>query len=214
MIVTRGLCRSFGDVRAVDRVSFELPAGAAVAILGPSGCGKTTFLRLLAGLEVPDDGEVVLDGVTASRPGWVLGPHLRGMGVVFQEPALWPHLTVNQQVLFGLDGLRRDAALKRAEEVLEGVGVFALARRYPHQLSGGEARRVAVARALAPRPRRLLMDEPLGGLDEGTKASTLSFVKDAVTRSGASLVYVTHDEDEGKALADRVVLMSRGRFER
>ena len=212
MILATDLTKSFGGVQALRGVSLELASGGVVSIIGPSGCGKTTFLRLLAGLEEPDAGEIWLDGVIASRPGWVRPPHQRGIGFVFQESALWPHLTVAQNVLFGLGGLERRAARHRAEEVLGQVGLEQFWNRYPHQLSGGEGRRVALARALAPRPRRLLMDEPLSNLDEAARIALLEQIRKSVTREGASLVYVTHDLREAREVGGRCIRMRDGRF--
>ena len=161
MIEVRDLGKSFGNVRALNHLGFNVPDSDAVVILGPSGSGKTTLLRLVAGLEIPDHGEIFIDGELASEPGRVLSPHQRGIGFVFQAPALWPHMTVAKNILFGLNGMPKQEASNRLDELLVQTGLTGLEQRYPSQLSSGQARRVALARTLAPKPRCLLMDEPL-----------------------------------------------------
>jgi iron(III) transport system ATP-binding protein len=211
MIVVDGLTRRYGPVVALDGVTFEVPDEGVVTILGPSGSGKTTLLRLVAGLEAPEAGRIVADGRLLSAPGRVVAPHLRGMGLVPQSSALWPHMTVAQNVLFGLHGLPRSEARRRLEHLLERTGLTALAGRRPHQISGGEARRVALARALAPRPRCLLMDEPLTNLDGELRATLLALIRDLVCETRASLLYVTHQLDEAAALDGRVLRLRAGR---
>lgn len=151
MITLEQVSKFFGHIKAADRVSLKLGAAETLAILGPSGSGKSTLLRLIAGLEIPDEGRIYLDHTLASQPGWVLAPHRRGLGFMFQTPALWPHLTVAQNIRFGLYGQPPEAARTRLGEIMAQTRVSALANRYPAQLSGGEARRVALARTLAPR---------------------------------------------------------------
>jgi iron(III) transport system ATP-binding protein len=211
MIVVDGLTRRYGPVVALDGVTFEVPDEGVVTILGPSGSGKTTLLRLVAGLEAPEAGRIVADGRLLSAPDRVVAPHLRGMGLVPQSSALWPHMTVAQNVLFGLHGLPRSEARRRLEHLLERTGLTALAGRRPHQISGGEARRVALARALAPRPRCLLMDEPLTNLDGELRATLLALIRDLVCETRASLLYVTHQLDEAAALDGRVLRLRAGR---
>ena len=212
MIVVDRVTRSYGNFKAVAEVSFELLEGEAVVILGPSGSGKTTLLRLIAGLEVPDGGEIYINGNLVSRKGWVLPPHLRGIGFVFQTPALWPHMTVAQNILFGLHRLKRQEARARLQEVLEQTGLTELAGRYPDQISGGQARRAALARSIAPRPRYLLMDEPLTNLDAGTKQEMLALIKKAAGEAASSLVYVTHDVWEAEQVGQRKLVLERGRL--
>ncbi|NLE74041.1 MAG: ATP-binding cassette domain-containing protein [Actinobacteria bacterium] len=202
-----------GPVKAVDAVSLGLVSSARLAVLGPSGCGKTTLLRLIAGLEVPDAGEVLIRGKVVSRPGWALQPGWRGLGFVFQEPALWPHMTVAGNVLFGLHGLSRDVSRGRLGELMDLIGLQGLESRYPHQLSGGEARRVALARTLAPRPHCLLFDEPLTNLDPESKARMLDLIDRAAQLSGAAILYVTHERSEAEELGASVVWMEAGRLE-
>lgn len=208
MIVLRGLGKSFAGRPAVDGVSIQIQRGCPLVIEGPSGSGKTTLLRLIAGLEVPDAGEVELAGRTVSRPGWVLPPHLRGIGFVFQEPALWPHMTVAENIGFALDGSRRG----RVRELLELTGLTSVAGRRPREISGGEAARAALARALAPEPRYLLMDEPLSHLDPDLKRSHLELILRSAEAWQSCLVYVTHDAQEAAGVGGRKVRMSDGRL--
>ena len=208
MIELRELSKSFGGRRAVDGVSAEVLPGCPLVIEGPSGSGKTTLLRLIAGLEVPDAGEVALGGRTVSRPGWVLPPHRRDIGFVFQEPALWPHMSVAENIGFALEGSRRGRVL----DLLEQTGLTAVAGRRPREISGGEAARTALARALAPAPRYLLMDEPLSHLDPELKRSHLELILRAVNASPTCLVYVTHDAEEAASIGGRKVRMRHGRL--
>jgi len=212
MIEVKQLSKSFGQVRAVDEVTFDLPAGGSLVIVGPSGSGKTTLLRLIAGLEIPDRGEILINGALASQPGWAMAPHQRGIGFVFQTPCLWPHMTVAQNILFGLQNLPREVARRRLHELLEQTSLSGLEGRYPSQLSGGEARRVAVARTLAPRPRCLLMDEPLTNLDPDLRTKLLAVIKASVEQQGSCLLYVTHDRDEAACISDRNLTLRDGRL--
>jgi iron(III) transport system ATP-binding protein len=196
MIELREVKKAFGDVIAVEGLSLIAAKGSSTIIHGPSGSGKTTLLRLIAGLEMPDEGEIFIAGSPASRPGWVLAPHERNLGFLFQSPALWPHMTVAQNILFGLKNLPREAANERLDEVLRETSLQSLKPRYPSQLSGGEARRVSLARTLAPRPEYLLMDEPLVHLDHDLKADMIHWIKRTVIENEATMIYVTHDFDE------------------
>ena len=213
MISVRQVSKSFGDVIAVKQITFEISVGNRVAILGPSGSGKTTLLRLIAGLEVPDSGEIYIDGTLASTPKQMLEPHARGLGFVFQAPALWPHMTVAQNILFGLHDLSRDEAINRLNELLGLVSLQGFERRYPHQLSGGEARRVSLARTLAPRPRCLLMDEPLTNVDPDLKTKLLDCIRQAVEYTNAGLIYVTHDAGEAETMSECVFMLRNGCLE-
>ena len=215
VISVAGLTKSYpGNPHpAVFDLTFEVRDGETLAILGPSGCGKTTTLRLLAGFEVPDAGEVRIgDATVASRTRWT-PPEKRGVGMVFQQFALFPHLTVRENVTYGLSGLGRPEKERRAGEVLELVDMAAFGQRYPHGLSGGQQQRVALARALAPGPAVLLMDEPFGSLDSGLRSQMRREVKSILARSGATSIFVTHDQDEAFALADRVLVLHDGRGE-
>jgi ABC-type Fe3+/spermidine/putrescine transport system ATPase subunit len=213
MIVLNQVTKFYGDVKAVNRVSLEVPAMSSTVILGPSGTGKTTLLRLIAGLEIPDSGEIYIDGVLASRAGWAMAPYRRGLGFVFQTSALWPHMTVAQNILFGLHGIPSSEASRRLHELLENTSLTGLERRYPHQISGGEARRVALVRTLAPRPRALLMDEPLTNVDPELKLKLLAFIKQSVLDTKACLIYVTHDAGEAEQISGRVLTLRDGCLE-
>ena len=184
--------------------------GCPVALTGPSGSGKTTLLRLVSGLDMPDIGEVYLNGLLVSSPGYVLEPHKRDLGFMFQVPALWPHMTVAQNIIFGLDGKPKEEVKKRLHTLIAAVSLEGLERRYPHQLSEGQARRVSLARTLAPGPKYLLLDEPLGGLDAELKKSILSLIRSEVAGRCACLVYVTHDAAEAGEIASRVITMKNG----
>lgn len=214
MIVVNQVTKSYGDVKAIDRVSLGVSVAAPAVVFGPSGSGKTTLLRLIAGLEIPDGGEIYINGTLVSKAGWALAPHQRGLGFVFQTSALWPHMTVAQNILFGLHGIAKSQARNRLHELMEKTLLSGLERRYPHQISGGEARRVALARALAPQPRYLLMDEPLTNVDAELKGKLLSLIQEAVLHTKACLVYVTHDADEAEQVSERVLILTDGRLER
>jgi iron(III) transport system ATP-binding protein len=213
MIQMNQVAKSYQETKAVNQISFDVPAESSIVILGPSGSGKTTLLRLIAGLEMPDTGEIFLDGALASRAGWVMTPYQRRIGFVFQTSALWPHLTVAQNILFGLYDIPRKDANKRLHALLDKTSLIGLENRYPHQLSGGEARRVALARTLAPRPKRLLMDEPLTNVDPELKCKMLSLIKQSVIDAKACLIYVTHDAGEAAEISRRVLTMIEGRLE-
>ncbi len=215
VISLRGLTRRFpGAARAaVDGLSLALQPGEILALLGPSGCGKTTTLRLAAGFEPPDRGEIRIDGELVARAGWALPPERRRLGMVFQDLALFPHLTVAENIAFGLKGLGRAARAARVAELLALVELADYGARYPHQLSGGQQQRVALARALAPRPRALLMDEPFSTLDAATRAGVRGEVIDILRHESVAALLVTHDQDEALTVADRVAVMHHGRVE-
>jgi len=211
MISVRNLSKRYQGENALEEINFELAAGSRTAISGPSGSGKTTLLRLLAGLELPDQGEVHLDGILASRPGWTLAPHLRHIGMVFQSPALWPHMTLAENILFGIAGYAKSEAQIRLEELLASCALQGLENRYPDQISGGEARRAALARALAPHPDILLMDEPLTNLNPELKADLLALIHRA-TNEVVTLIYVTHERQEAEYLCQEIWALRRGKL--
>jgi iron(III) transport system ATP-binding protein len=198
---------------AVDALELELEKGEIVALLGPSGCGKTTTLRLIAGFERPDAGSVEIGGRVMADAQTFVPPEQRGVGVVFQECTLFPHLTVEQNILFGLRKLSARSRAQRLREMLEVVGMVSFARRYPHELSGGQQQRVALARALAPRPAVLLLDEPFSNLDAALRTQMLHEVHTILRELGTTAVFVTHDHEEAFMVADRVGVLNRGRLE-
>ena len=210
-IEVRGLNKRFGSFKAVDDVSFKVGSGELLALLGPSGSGKSTLLRLIAGLEVPDSGEVILTG-TASEG---LDARKRNVGFVFQHYALFKHMTVRQNIAFGLRvrGATKAEMAERTEELLGLVQLAGYGDRYPSQLSGGQRQRVAVARALAPRPRVLLLDEPFGALDAKVKAELRGWIRRLHDDSGITTVFVTHDQEEAMEVAKKIIILNRGRVE-
>lgn len=209
----RAVSRRFGTVAALDRVSLAIRAGETVALLGDSGCGKSTLLRAVAGLERPDSGEILLDGHLISGPAGHVPPEARGVGLMFQDYALFPHLTVAENVRFGLHRLAAGEAQAIAGARLEQVRLLGRAGSYPGMLSGGESQRVALARALAPGPRILLLDEPFSNLDRRTRDHVRADTLSVLRASGTTTLLVTHDAEEALALCDRIALMRAGRIE-
>ncbi|MBR9762691.1 MAG: ABC transporter ATP-binding protein [Rhodobacteraceae bacterium] len=210
----RDLRKRFGDHVAVDGISVDIPQGAFFTVLGPSGCGKSTLLRLIAGLEVPDDGEIALKDSLVSSAGRHVPPEDRDVGVVFQTYALWPHMDVTGNVAFPLEceGLSRAKARAAAAEHLETVSLTELADRRPAELSGGQRQRVALARCLAGGAGVVLMDEPLANLDPHLRHRMEEELSAFHDTSGATIVYITHDQREAMALATLVAVMDNGRF--
>ena len=206
-----GVTKRFGDVAAVDSIDLEVHKGEFLSLLGPSGCGKTTTLRLIAGFERPDEGEVRIAGEDVAR----LPPYKRDVNTVFQSYALFPHLTVAENVAYGLKqrGLGRSARRKRASEMLELVRLPDFGERKPKQLSGGQQQRVALARALVMSPKVLLLDEPLGALDLKVRRELQIELKRIQRELGITFVYVTHDQEEALAMSNRVAVMNAGRIE-
>jgi iron(III) transport system ATP-binding protein len=201
--------KSFDGSAALDEVSLELESGTMLAVLGPSGCGKTTALRLIAGFEQPDAGTVEVDGRRVASPTAMVPPERRRVGLVFQDLALFPHLSARANVAYGV---RRDPdhAL-RTDELLELVGLSGDGERMPHELSGGMQQRVAVARALAPRPDVLLLDEPFSSLDQAMRTQLRAEVRQILREAQQSAIFVTHDQGEALTVADKVAVMTRGR---
>jgi iron(III) transport system ATP-binding protein len=209
-LVVRDVKKSFGPVKALDGVGLSVASGTLTAVLGPSGCGKTTLLRAIAGFERLEGGEIMIGGRTLATPARHVAAHRRGVAVVPQEGALFPHLTVAGNVGYGLhrDARRGD----RINEVLALVGLEGYGDRMPHQLSGGQQQRVALARALAPRPRLVLLDEPFSSLDAGLRAELRDDVRAALLADKATAVLVTHDQGEALSVADSVAVMRQGRI--
>jgi iron(III) transport system ATP-binding protein len=206
-----GLVRAFDGRRVVDDVSFSIEAGQVTCLLGPSGCGKSTTLRMIAGVDRQDEGLIRADGEVLADAHRQVPPERRSIGLMFQDFALFPHLSVAENIAFGLGRHAPDRA-RRVEDLLARVSLSGFGEKYPHELSGGEQQRVALARALAPRPRILLMDEPFSGLDErlrdGIRDDTLALLKE----EGAAVLLVTHEPHEAMRMADEILLMRRGRI--
>jgi ABC-type Fe3+/spermidine/putrescine transport system ATPase subunit len=210
LLSVSGLYKSFSGVSAVDGVSFSAEPGELLCLLGPSGCGKTTMLRMLAGLEDPDAGTIEFDDRTMNG----LAPQQRGFGLMFQDLALFPHMDVFGNVAFGLRMQKLPSAQvqARVQKLLDLVELGGLASRKVHELSGGERQRVALARSLAPAPRLLMLDEPLGSLDRALRESLQNQVRRILKEVGVTSIYVTHDRDEAFTMADRLIFMNHGRI--
>jgi iron(III) transport system ATP-binding protein len=202
--------RRYAQTAALGGVSFEVAPGEIVCLLGHSGCGKTTLLRIAAGIEKPSSGRVLLDDVELSGPSRFVAPERRNIGLMFQEFALFPHLTNVQNVAFGLWSLPKAEALRIAHGALERVGLARYAQNYPNALSGGEQQRVALARAMAPRPAVLLMDEPFSGLDQHLRLSMQDETLTLLRETRATSIIVTHDPEEAMRLADRIAVIRAG----
>lgn len=205
-----GVDRHYGPVHAVRALDLDVARGEVVTVIGPSGCGKSTLLRLVAGLEQPDAGRITVGGVTVADGRAWSPPERRRVGMVFQDHALFPHLDVARNVSFGLDRLSRDERRRRVAEMLDLVGLEALAGRHPHELSGGEQQRVALARALAPRPGVVLLDEPFSSLDENLRTRVRADTLAVLRETGCAAVIVTHDQTEALSLGDRLAVMREG----
>jgi len=211
----RNLVKRFqGTARsAVNDISFEMSSGEILALVGPSGCGKTTTLRIIAGLERPDSGIVRLNGRVVASDSVFVPPEQRGVGMVFQDHALFPHLTVSENIAFGLRGKPAGEIKTTVGEMLHLVGLLPLAKRYPHALSGGERQRVALARALAPRPVLVLMDEPFSSLDADLRMEMREHVRRILKSMRATVIFVTHDQDEALYMGDRLAVLQNGHLE-
>jgi iron(III) transport system ATP-binding protein len=218
-----GVSKFFSAKRSpvLDQVTVKLDQGELLALLGPSGCGKTTLLRLVAGFEQPQSGVISLAGRIVAGDGQWLPPEQRDVGMVFQDYALFPHLSVAKNVAFGLENRRQKRTQRltpkqikhRTAEAIALVGLDGLADRYPHQLSGGQQQRVALARALAPRPTLVLLDEPLSNLDVQVRSRLREEIRSILKATGTSAIFVTHDQEEALAIADQVAVMCQGRIE-
>ncbi len=206
-----GLSKSFEDVPAVQDIDLEVVEGTTLALVGPSGCGKTPLLRLIGGFEVPDSGSVEVSGRPVVGPGLFVPPEKRRVGIIFQDYALFPHMTVAENIAYGLP---RDADRpERVRQMIALSGLAGMESRMPHELSGGQQQRVALARSLAARPHVLLLDEPFSNLDPGLRARVRAEVRDILSLAGATAIFVTHDQDEALLLGDRVAVMNGGRIE-
>jgi len=210
-----GVARHFGKTVAVDHVDLTLTEGEFVSLLGPSGCGKTTTLRMIAGFIAPTAGEIVIDGKVVSSPSGIVPPERRNMSMIFQSYAIWPNMTVEQNVGFGLElrKLSSDEVKRRIGQILEVVQMGHLAKRYPSELSGGQQQRVALARAIVVQPSVLLLDEPLSNLDANLREEMRFEIRRLHDEFRITTVYVTHDQAEAMVTSDRVAVMNEGRVE-
>lgn len=211
MVEMKNIYKKYGDFLASDNVSFNIEKGKLVALLGPSGSGKTTLLRMIAGLENPNAGDILIDGkrvndVPASK---------RGIGFVFQNYALFRYMTVFENVAFGLELMKvpKKQIKERVSELLELTGLAGMEKRYPNQLSGGQRQRVAFARALAPNPQVLLLDEPFAAIDAKVRSELRTWLKEMVTKLGITSIFVTHDQDEAVEVSDEIIIVNHGRIE-
>lgn len=208
-----GIVQRYGKHTVVDGVNFRLEGGSIACLLGPSGCGKTTLLRCIAGFEDISGGEISLRGEVVSRAGQRVAPEKRRIGMVFQDYALFPHLSVEENVAFGLGRKPAEDAHLRVRQLLATVGLHGQGNKYPHELSGGQQQRVALARALAPRPELILLDEPFSNLDVGLRERLSVEVRDILKREGSTAIMVTHDQNEAFAMADEIGIMHDGRIQ-
>lgn len=205
--------KTFGSVQAVNDVSFSIEPGTLLVLLGASGCGKTTTLRLIAGLETPDSGEISINGVTVSSRERFVQPEDRRLGMVFQDYALFPHLTAAANIEFALNGAPVRERQARSREMLALVGLESMGNRYPHQLSGGEQQRIALARALAASPGVVLLDEPFSNLDAALRKEMREEVRRILRQTGMTAVFVTHDQEEALSLGDQIAVMRGGKLQ-
>ena len=211
-LVFDNICHDYDTGRVVDHFSLDIASGEIICLLGQSGCGKTTLLRIAAGIERQTSGKIILDGRVISGPNVFLPPEKRHIGLMFQDYALFPHLTILQNVSFGLRDLNRRDSERAARSLLRRVGLEKYANQYPHALSGGEQQRVALARAIVPRPGVLLMDEPFSGLDQRLRANVRNETIALLMETRATCLIVTHDPEEAMQIADRIALMKSGRL--
>lgn len=211
MIQVEGVSLRFCDVVVLDSLNLTLKPGEVIGLVGHSGSGKTTLLRVMAGLQTPDAGTVKIDDVVVNNPAIIVPPNKRGVSMVFQSPGLWPHMTVAENIRFAIEDLSRIEQDRRISSLLESAGLSEYGKRFPGQLSGGEARRVSILRALAPAKQYILMDEPLVNLDPETKGEIHKLIESEARDRG--VLYVTHDASELEGFADGVLRMRRGRVE-
>ena len=214
MITVNGLRKVYGDVVALAGATLELSLGEVLSVVGPSGCGKTTLLRIIAGLESPDEGSVFIDGVEVSSSSNNIPPNERNLSLIFQDLALWPHMSVKKHIEFVLRKVSsaRNEIQTATQEILNKVELDGLQERYPHQLSGGERQKLAIARALASKPVYLLMDEPFSNIDPLLREELQELVLRLRDQFQMGIVYVTHNVDEALMLADRIAVMHKGIF--
>ena len=210
-VVLKNINKNFGDYKASDNVNFGVEKGKLIGLLGPSGSGKTTILRMIAGLETPDSGDIIIDGVRVND----LAASKRGIGFVFQNYALFRYMTVYDNIAFGLRVQKADKKKidERVRELIKLIGLEGLEKRYPSQLSGGQRQRVAFARALAPNPQLLLLDEPFAAIDAKVRKELRSWLREMIEKLGVTSIFVTHDQDEAIEVADEIIITNKGRIE-
>ena len=210
-IELKDINKHYGDFKASDHVNFGIEKGSLVALLGPSGSGKTTILRMIAGLETPDSGDIIIDGNRVND----VSPSDRGIGFVFQNYALFRYMTVYQNIAFGLElkKMKKAVIKERVSELIELTGLTGMEKRYPNQLSGGQRQRVAFARALAPNPSLLLLDEPFAAIDAKVRQELRSWLREMIYKVGITSIFVTHDQDEAVEVADQIIVTNKGRIE-
>lgn len=212
MIVLKNISKRYGNIDALRDVSLEVPQKEILALIGPSGCGKTTLLRIIAGFERPDQGKVLIKGVPVSASAQIVQPHERKLSMIFQDLALWPHMTVREHIAFVIKKERMDKALRNSQttRILKNINLNHHYNRYPHQLSGGEKQRLAIARSLAQNPEYLLMDEPFSNLDAILKEEVEQVLLRIKDRLQMGIIYVSHHVEEVLAMADRIAVMNKG----
>lgn len=214
MIVVENLTKSFGKNEVLKGISLEVSRDEVLALIGPSGCGKSTLLRIIAGLEQPESGCVNIDGIMASSASKVIAPEKRRLAMIFQDLALWPHMTAEAHIRFILKARyhTKDSLRDDIQEIFAAVNLNGQAKHYPHQLSGGEQQRLAIARALAQKPDYVLMDEPFSNLDPILKQELAQFVSALKSKLKMGIIYVTHNVEDLVRIADRIAVMDRGRL--
>ena len=207
------ISKKYGHITALENISLKVRSGKRTVIVGPSGCGKTTLLRLIAGFEKIKKGRIIINGNLASDKSTMIVPNKRELGMVFQDLALWPHMTVEGNIAFALDGKKfsKSERNKKVDKVLQHISLEKYKKSYPHNLSGGEKQRVAIARAIVSKPKILLMDEPLANLDLLTKEEIEEVIINIQKESGITLLYVTHNQMEAKTLGENLIMMNEGK---
>jgi ABC-type Fe3+/spermidine/putrescine transport system ATPase subunit len=214
MLAVEGITKKYGDAVALAGVSFELLTSELLAVVGPSGSGKSTLLRVITGFERPDSGKVLIDGMEASTPSYIMPPHLRNISLIFQDLALWPHMSASEHIEFVLqrENLAKNELRSRTHWILEKVSLHNYKGRYPHELSGGERQRLAIARSIASNPACLLMDEPFSNVDTILKEDLQELVFKLKNELQTSIIYVTHNIEEALLLADRLAIINEGKI--
>ncbi len=214
MIKLKNVTHFYGDKQSLHDLTLSVEANRLTCLLGGSGSGKTTILRLIAGLEKPADGEIIIDGITVTKNKQIIiPPQKRNLGFIFQDLALWPHFTVYKNISFGLEERKEKNVRNKTFEMLNFFGLREFAEKFPHQLSGGQKQLVAISRALVLEPKILLMDEPLANLDVKLKRKILEHIKNLRERFDLTIVYVTHDHQEAFAISDKIVVLNEGKIE-